>query len=133
MPDDVLRKTGKLTDEGSKIMQQHPDKGADLLESYPDFGRGSAIVRHHHESWNGEGYPHRLREHDIPFGARVIAVADSYHAMTSDRPYRKGMSPKQAAGILREGRGRRWEGFIVDAFLRSIPTQLERRRHRCFS
>ena len=101
IPDHILLKDGALTDEERAIMAQHPEHGADLLAHYPDFRRGVEIVRHHHESWDGSGYPHRLRERDIPFGARVIAVADSYDAMTSDRPYRAGMSPDKAAAILR--------------------------------
>jgi HD-GYP domain-containing protein (c-di-GMP phosphodiesterase class II) len=125
MPDHVLLKSGKLSDEEWTIMRQHPEQGADLLARYPDFRRGVDIVRHHHERWDGEGYPHRLRELAIPFGARVIAVADSYDAMTSDRPYRKGMTPQKAAAILREGRGRQWDPQIVDAFLRSVADQLE--------
>jgi len=106
-------------------MKEHPDKGAELLARYPDFHRGAEIVRHHHEAWDGSGYPYHLRERDIPLGSRVIAVADSYDAMTSDRPYRKGMTPTQAARILRDGRGKQWDGSIVDAFLRVIADQLE--------
>jgi len=125
MPDGVLFKDGKLTDEEWAIMKSHPEQGAELLKRYPDFARGVEIVRHHHERWDGEGYPHRLRETAIPFGSRVIAVADSFDAMTSDRPYRRGMSVNKAAAILREGRGRQWDGAIVDAFLHSIAGRLE--------
>jgi hypothetical protein len=125
MPDSVLLKAGKLTDEDWAIMKRHPEQGADLLMRYPDFSRGASIVRHHHERWDGEGYPHRLREQNIPFGARVIAVADSYDAMTSDRPYRRGMPPGTAAAVLREGRGTQWDPAIVEAFLRSVADRLE--------
>ena len=124
MPDGVLLKEGKLTDDEWAIMQSHPEQGAELLKRYPDFARGVEVVRHHHERWDGEGYPHRLRETAIPFGSRVIAVADSFDAMTSDRPYRRGMSVDKAAAILREGRGRQWDGEIVDAFLQSIAGRL---------
>jgi len=86
-----------------------------------DFARGVAIVRHHHERWDGTGYPDGLAELAIPFGARVIAVADSFDAMTSDRPYRRGMPVAQAAAILRAGRGTQWEAALVDAFLRTLP------------
>jgi HD-GYP domain-containing protein (c-di-GMP phosphodiesterase class II) len=96
-----------------------------VLQRYNDFARGVAVVRHHHESWDGTGYPHRLKGTDIPFGARVIAVADTYDAMTSDRPYRKGMSPAQAARILRDGRGVQWDPVVVDAWLRSIAPLIE--------
>ncbi len=123
--DEVLRKPGPLTTEERLIMQTHAERGADLLDRYVGFAQGAAIVRHHHESWDGTGYPHRLRETQIPFGARVIAVADSYDAMTSDRPYRSGMPPQKAASMLREGRGRQWDPVIVDAFLRTMAGHLE--------
>jgi len=123
--DDILQKPCDLTEEESAVMQTHVERGADLLERYPDFARGIAIIRHHHEAWDGSGYPHRLKENDIPFGARVIAVADSFDAMTSDRPYRPGMTVQKAASILRAGRGQQWDAQIVDAFLRSIASQLD--------
>ena len=106
-------------------MESHAERGADVLTRYHDFAGGAAIVRHHHESWDGAGYPHKLKGTDIPFGARVIAVADSYDAMTSDRPYRAGMNPGKAASILRDGRGRQWDPTIVDALVRSIAPLLE--------
>lgn len=125
VPDEILNKPGRLTPEERAIMETHPDRGADLLARYPDFARGVNIVRHHHESWNGNGYPSKLAGYAIPFGARVIAVADSYDAMTSDRPYRRGMTPAQAVQILRDGRGGQWDATIVEAFLRSIADKLE--------
>jgi len=120
-PDAVLNKPGKLDPEERAIMEQHPVAGAELLKRYRDFARGVALVRHHHESWDGTGYPDRLTGAEIPFGARVIAVADSYDAMTSDRPYRTGMPIAKAAAILRAGRGQQWDATIVDAFLRTLP------------
>jgi putative nucleotidyltransferase with HDIG domain len=125
IPDAVLNKPGPLTPEERAVMEEHPVKGAELLKRHRDFARGIAIVRHHHESWDGAGYPDRLKGTAIPFGARVIAVADSFDAMTSDRPYRKGMSIQKAAGILRDGRGRQWDARLVDAFLRTISAELE--------
>jgi putative nucleotidyltransferase with HDIG domain len=125
IPDGILNKPGKLTDEERAIMETHSERGAEVLERYQDFARGVAVVRHHHESWDGTGYPHKLTGTDIPFGARVIAVADSYDAMTSDRPYRTGMSPAKAVSILREGRGVQWDASIVDALVRSLGPVLE--------
>jgi HD-GYP domain-containing protein (c-di-GMP phosphodiesterase class II) len=78
------------------------------------------FVRAHHERWDGKGYPHGLKGIDIPFGARVIAAADAYHAMTSDRPYRRAMSKEQAALNMRAGRGTQWDSSIVDALLRVV-------------
>jgi len=123
IPDHILNKPGRLTDEEKKVMDSHPERGADLLARYRDFARGMDIVRHHHERWDGEGYPDRLKGLDIPFGARVVAVADGFDAMTSDRPYRAGMPIGKAANILREGRGRQWEPAIVEAFLRYLEKE----------
>jgi HD-GYP domain-containing protein (c-di-GMP phosphodiesterase class II) len=125
IPDYILNKPGKLEPDEEAIMQTHPDRGADLLNRYPDFVRGVEIIRHHHEAWDGTGYPQKLKGTDIPFGARVIAVADSFDAMTSDRPYRKAMPVSKAASILHQGRGKQWDAAIVDAFLRTIADQLE--------
>jgi HD domain len=120
IPDQILNKPGRLTPEEKRIMDSHPAYGAELLTRYTDFARGMDIVRHHHERWDGQGYPDGLRGLDIPFGARVIAVADSFDAMTSDRPYRTGMPTDKAAQILREGRGLQWDVTTVDAFLRHL-------------
>jgi HD-GYP domain-containing protein (c-di-GMP phosphodiesterase class II) len=84
------------------------------------------VIGQHHERWDGAGYPHRLKGTDIPFGARIVAVADSFDAMTSDRPYRRAMPVRKAVEILRAGRGTQWDPVIVDAFLRSIAGELER-------
>ena len=125
VPDSVLHKSGSLTVEERRLMEMHPEYGANLLVRYPDFSRGVEIVLHHHECWDGTGYPHRLSGPEIPFGARVIAVADSFDAMTSDRPYRRAMRPDTAAAILREGRGSQWDPAVVDAFLRSAASDLD--------
>ncbi len=124
LPDSILKKTGKLTPEEWLTLMSHTQRGADLLARYPDFARGAAIVGYHHERWDGRGYPHHLRGADIPVGARVIAVADSFDAMTSDRPYRHAISVQNAAMILWEGRGRQWDAVVVDAFLRTIAEEL---------
>ncbi len=119
IPDAVLSKPGALTPEEWELMKSHPVRGAELLARNPDFRRGVAIVRGHHERWDGKGYPDGLAGADIPYGARVIAVADSFDAMTSDRPYREGMSEDAALAILREGEGVQWDPEIVRAFLRT--------------
>jgi HD-GYP domain-containing protein (c-di-GMP phosphodiesterase class II) len=80
---------------------------------------------HHHERWDGDGYPARLKGYEIPFGARVLAVADSFDAMTSDRPYRKALSAYQAIQILLEGRGTQWEPAIVNAFVDMVMSQMD--------
>jgi hypothetical protein len=125
VPDDLMKKPGPLTPEERALMQTHPESGADLLTRYPDFARGVSMVRHHHERWDGEGYPHHLRETAIPLGARVIAVADSFDAMISNRAYRRGITIDRAVAILREGRGRQWDASVVDALVRILADRLE--------
>jgi len=120
IPDSILNKAGRLTPEEEAEMHLHPEQGAQLLARYADFRRGVDMVQHHHEAWDGTGYPHCLSKTDIPLGARMIAVADSFDAMTSDRPYRRALSIDQATSILRAGRGSQWDPTIVDAFLASI-------------
>lgn len=106
-------------------MQTHSQKGAELISKYKDFSRGALMIMHHHERWDGQGYPAGLKEHEIPFGARVIAVADSFDAMTSDRPYRKALSVNQAVETLLEGRGSQWDPTIVDAFVEMIMNRID--------
>ncbi len=120
IPDEILSKPGKLTPEETAIMQTHSQVGADLLAQYADFARGKEIVLHHHEQWDGKGYPAGLKSAAIPFGARVIAVADSFDAMTNDRPYRKAMTVDRALQILTEGRGAQWDARVVDAFVATV-------------
>jgi HD-GYP domain-containing protein (c-di-GMP phosphodiesterase class II) len=125
VPDGVLLKDGLLTPEERRQLEAYPEQGAQLLQRYPDFRRGVAMVRSHHERWDGQGYPQGLAGTEIPFGARVIAVADSFDAMTTDRPYRRALSADRAAAILLEGRGNQWDPAMVDALLRSIAGRLQ--------
>jgi len=120
VPDAILNKPGRLNPQEKRIMDSHAERGAELLARYADFARGAAIVLHHHERWNGRGYPKGLKGLEIPFGARIIAVVDSFDAMTSDRPYRSALSVAQAARILSKGRGQQWDPAMVDAFLRHL-------------
>lgn len=117
IPDVILNKPDFYTDDDRAIMDQHSAKGADLLAGYVDFTRGAQIVLSHHERWDGAGYPQRLKGHEIPFGARVIAVADSFDAMTTDRPYRRARGVAQALEVLREGSGTQWDPEIVKALV----------------
>ena len=123
IPDEILKKPAKLSPEEKLTMQTHSEKGAILIGKYKDFSRGALMIRHHHESWNGNGYPGNLREYNIPFGSRVIAVADSFDAMTSDRPYRRALSKEQAVQILLEGQGMQWDPSVVNAFVTSLDLQ----------
>ena len=125
IPDAILKKPGPLSPEERKVMQTHSQKGAELITPYRDFSRGAAIIRHHHERWDGDGYPAGLKGYEIPFGSRVIAVVDSFDAMTSDRPYRRAVSAHQAIQTLLEGRDTQWEPAIVNAFVDMIVCQMD--------
>ena len=125
IPDRILLKPGPLSAQERAIMQTHAQKGAELISQYKDFVRGAAMILHHHERWDGQGYPSGLKDYEIPFGARVIAVADSFEAMTSDRPYRKALSVHQAIQILLEGRGKQWDPIIVNAFVDLVIKQMD--------
>lgn len=123
IPDVILMKPEKLTPEEMEIMRSHSQKGASLITKYRDFSRGAQMILHHHERWDGQGYPARLKEYEIPFGARVIAVADSFDAMTSDRPYRRKLTERQALDIFRNDQGQQWDPHIVAAFLTLMAEQ----------
>ena len=101
-------------------MWLHTEIGARILDHYELFREGSKIALHHHESYDGTGYPHRLKGDQIPLGSRVIAVADAFDAMTSDRPYRKRMPIEEALARLRAGAGTQWDPAVVGAFLKLL-------------
>jgi len=118
--DEVLQKAGGLTETEFEEIKQHPIFGFEILKHLSQLKHVLPGVLHHHESWDGQGYPHQLRDYEIPLAARILAVADAYDAMTSDRPYRKGMPAENAERILREGAGKQWDVDIVAAFFRII-------------
>ena len=126
VPDAILRKPGRLTDEEFQAVQQHPMMGAIMVGAVPGFEQTLDAVRHHHERWDGEGYPFGLRGEDIPLQARIMAVADAFSAMTTDRPYRKGMDPAKARAILQDGAGTQWDSQCVEAFLQARADAPER-------
>jgi putative nucleotidyltransferase with HDIG domain len=116
--DNVLRKTGPLTAAELEHIKTHPDLGCRILDGVKQLDKVMPVVRHHHEAWNGEGYPSGLKEEETPLLARIVAVADSMDAMSSDRPYRKGMADEQLDTILRSGAGKQWDARIVEAAFR---------------
>ncbi len=118
--DNVLRKPGALTAEEWVEMRKHPETGAKILANYSFYEDGVTEVLYHHEAWDGTGYPEGLTQENIPLGARIIAVADSFDAMTTDRPYRKGMPIIKALSILNDRRNIQWDPRVVDAFLQVI-------------
>ena len=113
--DDILRKSGKLTESEYAAVQAHPLKGFQLLLKSSQFEPISEGVLYHHERIDGSGYPCGLTGEKIPLFARIIAVADVYDAITSDRSYRKAMSIQQAVAIIREGQGTLFDYDVVES------------------
>jgi ribonuclease P protein subunit RPR2 len=117
IPESVLCKPGPLTDDEWDIMRTHPSIGAQIVEPIRFLEGAVEIVRTHHERWDGRGYPIGLRGEQIPLAARVFAIADSFDAMTSDRPYRAAMSFGEAFEEIRLGSGTQFDPDIVEVFL----------------
>jgi putative nucleotidyltransferase with HDIG domain len=117
VPSEILQKTSALTDDEWALMREHSAEGEQILREVEGYADIAAIVRSHHERWDGAGYPDRIAGEDIPELARVIAVADSYNAMTTARPYRGPMTPEQAIEQLVRGKGTQFEVGPVDAFI----------------
>jgi len=113
----ILNKPGRLTHEEKKIVEQHPVAGAKVLEEVEETRELVEIVLYHHERWDGNGYPRGLKNGEIPLGARILAVVDSYDAMTSDRPYRNAMTPEEALNEIKKNAGKQFDPNIVDVFL----------------
>jgi polar amino acid transport system substrate-binding protein len=118
--DSVLLKPGPLTEGERASMWLHTEIGARILNHYELFRDGAQIVLHHHERWDGDGYPGGLAGVAIPLGSRVVAVADAFDAMTSNRPYRTALSVAEAVRRLREGAAMQWDPDIVDVFVRLL-------------
>jgi putative nucleotidyltransferase with HDIG domain len=117
--DQVLRKPDKLTAEEYEHIKTHTVIGHRILRDLKQLDQVLPVVLHHHEQWDGKGYPHALAGEDIPLLARIVAVADSFDAMASDRPYRKGMSVEKLNGIFMAGAGQQWDARVVEAFFRA--------------
>lgn len=117
--DSVLKKPGQLTDEEFDQIKQHPVLGYEILKDIRPFRHILPAVRHHHESWDGGGYPDGLAGDEIPRDAQILAVADAFDAMISDRPYRRGMPLAKVRSIFERGRGQQWAADVVDVLLAS--------------
>ena len=120
VPDRILLKPGKLDPEEWEIMKRHTEIGADLLKGLEVYGRYADVVRYEHEHWDGTGYPNGLQGEEIPIAARIIAAADVYHALISDRPYRPAYSHEEALDIIRNMAGRVLDPKVVGALLRVL-------------
>ncbi len=117
IPADLLEKQGLFSAEEREVIKQHPTLGAELLRPIRALTDICEILENHHERWDGTGYPHGLKGEEIPLAARIVAIVDSYHAMISDRPYRRAMTREQAIETLKTGAGIQWDPFLVDLFL----------------
>ena len=117
--DSVLRKPGKLNDEEYEHIKSHVEIGHRILRDLSKLEEVLPVVLYHHESWDGGGYPQNLGAKEIPLAARIVAVADAYDAMGSDRPYRKRMPDEKIDAIFREGSAQQWDPEVVDAFFRA--------------
>lgn len=119
MRESVLNKPGHLTDEEFQHVKYHPESGERILMPIVEDKEILRIVRHHHECYDGNGYPDGLSGDEIPLGARILAVADSYDAMTSERPYRRAMSVETARAEIERGKNTQFDPEVAEAFLRS--------------
>ena len=120
VPDAILLKPGPLTEEEWKVIKQHPVVGAEILSGLEIYKDCVDIIRHEHEHWDGNGYPDGLKGEEIPLGSRIIAVADVWHALLSDRPYRKAYPEEEARKIMREMAGKTLDPKLVEIFLQIL-------------
>jgi HD-GYP domain-containing protein (c-di-GMP phosphodiesterase class II) len=118
IPSEILSKPGRLTADERTVMEMHPELGERIIAPIERLQNVGPIVRHCHERWDGDGYPDGLAREHIPLESRIIFVCDAYHAMTTDRPYRKRLPVEEARRRLREGAGTQFDPVVVDVFLR---------------
>lgn len=122
VPEQVLNKPGFLTDEEFSIIKQHPSTGAYIVQQSTMLSSMGEIIRHHHERYDGQGYPDGLKGEEIPLESRIMAVADTFDAMTTDRPYRAGVPIDKALEIMNEVRGSQLDAKLVERFIEIIRT-----------
>ncbi len=118
IPDHILNKNGKLTDEEYEVIKKHPDIGINILSNVDFLTEALPIIRHHHEMFSGNGYPCGLKGAEIPLGSRIIAIADTYDAMTTDRPYRQRFSHEVAVAEIQRNSGTQFDDKLVDIFIK---------------
>lgn len=126
VPDHVLKKEGRLTDEELAAIRKHPELGEKIVAQIPQLKDALPGVRWHHERWDGKGYPDGLAGEDIPLLARILAIADTYDAMTSDRPYRKGMPEQVAVDEIVRNAGAQFDPSLIEGFLNSVGRRWRR-------
>jgi HD-GYP domain-containing protein (c-di-GMP phosphodiesterase class II) len=117
IPDSILKKEGKLTDEERSLMNKHPEYSWSILRLFPGLDQASLFALHHHEAYDGRGYPGGLKGSEIPVGSRIVAVIDAYDAMISNRCYRKGFPHEEAVRRLVADAGAQFDPVVVQAFV----------------
>jgi HD-GYP domain-containing protein (c-di-GMP phosphodiesterase class II) len=117
IPDVILNKSHKLTNVEYELMKKHPEYGWAVLRAIPRMEGASLLVLHHHERYDGKGYPGGLKDEEIPIGSRIVSVVDAFDAMVSSRPYRDGLAVAEAVRRLREGGGWQFDPDVVSSFL----------------
>ena len=120
IPDHILLKPDGLTNEEFAVIKKHPDIGADILKPIPPMAKETEIIRHHHERYDGRGYPAGLKGKEIPYLSRIISLADSFDAMTSDRPYRDGMSIEKAVEEIERCKGSQFDPELAEIFIHHV-------------
>jgi putative nucleotidyltransferase with HDIG domain len=125
VPDNVLQKPGPLDEYEWEMMKLHPTIGANIVSSHSQIAHIAPAIHHHQEKYDGSGYPHGLYGDQIPLGARILAVADAYQAMTEDRAYRNARPHSEAALELRRYEGRQFDPDVVNAFLDVVDIEIE--------
>jgi len=120
IPETIINKPGKLTDGEMDIVRKHPEIGFEALIGIKPLETVARYIRHHHERFDGMGYPQGLREDDVPLISRILAVADVYEAITADRPYRVALGLKDALVIMYEGKGTQFDPRVLEAFFRYL-------------
>jgi putative nucleotidyltransferase with HDIG domain len=118
--DYLLDKAASLTEKEFEIVKNHPEQGVTILRDIKKLKKIIPLIRHHHERINGRGYPNGLKGEEIPLGARILHVADSYDSMTSDRPYRPAPGKEYAISELKKHKGTQFDPEVVDAFLKVL-------------
>ncbi|MDP2725938.1 MAG: HD-GYP domain-containing protein, partial [Dehalococcoidia bacterium] len=121
--DSILKKPGLLSPEERKDIEKHVEIGAQILGYFPLFSKGVALLLHHHERYDGQGYPSGLKGEEIPLGARIIQVADAYEAMTARRYYRAPMPTEEVIDHLRVEAGRQFDPMVVGALLKVLAQE----------
>jgi putative two-component system response regulator len=123
IPDTVLLKPGRLTPEEYDAIKEHSAEGARIVAKFSRLRDAVPVIRHHHERWDGRGYPDGLAAAAIPPAAAIVGLADAWDAMTTERPYNRALDLEEAFAEIREGRGTQFAPDVVDAFFRAVRTR----------